>query len=239
MDIKLMHRQGYSLRQIARVTGLSRVTVRRILSSAAPKGYGPRRPRPSKLAPFVPQIRPVARQGHPARRPQSRRAERRRPCRCAGPLARGGDRCPRGAPHPRLAAPGRPAVRAHARHVRLRLPAQPRPRPGPRPRLAQVPRAQGERAAARPARRRQDAPRRGARHLRVPERHLGLLHHARHHDPPPCRCRPRRQARRQVCARSRPRASCSSSTRSATCRSRVPRPTTSSRSSRTATSAPA
>jgi transposase len=56
MDIKLMHRQGYSLRQIARVTGLSRVTVRRILSSPAPKGYGPRRPRPSTLEPFVPQI---------------------------------------------------------------------------------------------------------------------------------------------------------------------------------------
>jgi transposase len=56
MDIKLMHRQGYSLRQIARVTGLSRVTVRRILSSPAPKGYGPRRARPSKLEPFVPQL---------------------------------------------------------------------------------------------------------------------------------------------------------------------------------------
>ena len=56
MDIKLMHRQGHSLRRIARVTGLSRVTVRRILSSPAPKGYGPRPPRPSKLEPFVGQI---------------------------------------------------------------------------------------------------------------------------------------------------------------------------------------
>jgi transposase len=56
MDVKLMHRQGHSLRQIARVTGLSRVTVRRILSSPAPKGYGPRRVRPGKLEPFVPRL---------------------------------------------------------------------------------------------------------------------------------------------------------------------------------------
>jgi transposase len=56
MDVKLMHRQGHSLRHIARVTGMSRVTVRRILSAPAPKGYGPRPPRPSKLDPFVPQL---------------------------------------------------------------------------------------------------------------------------------------------------------------------------------------
>ena len=53
MDIKLMHRQGMSLRHIARMTGLSRVTVRRILSSPAPKGYGPRAQRPGKLAVFA------------------------------------------------------------------------------------------------------------------------------------------------------------------------------------------
>ena len=52
MDVKLMHRQGHSLRQIARLTGMSRVTVRRILSSPAPKGYGPRSVRPSKLEPL-------------------------------------------------------------------------------------------------------------------------------------------------------------------------------------------
>ena len=56
MDVKLMHRQGHSLRHIARVTGMSRVTVRRILSSPAPKGYGPRLQRPSKLDPFVPRL---------------------------------------------------------------------------------------------------------------------------------------------------------------------------------------
>src|SRR5262249_2670474 len=51
MDVKLMHRQGHLLRQIARVTGLSRVTVRRILSSPTPRGYGPRPPRPGKPDP--------------------------------------------------------------------------------------------------------------------------------------------------------------------------------------------
>ncbi|HEY3216307.1 MAG TPA: helix-turn-helix domain-containing protein [Candidatus Eisenbacteria bacterium] len=56
MDVKLMHRQGYSVRRIARMTGMSRVTVRRILSAPAPKGYGPRRPRPSKLDPHVPRL---------------------------------------------------------------------------------------------------------------------------------------------------------------------------------------
>jgi transposase len=56
MDVKLMHRQGHSLRHIARVTGLSRVTVRRILSSPTPKIYGPRTVRPGKLDPFVPRL---------------------------------------------------------------------------------------------------------------------------------------------------------------------------------------
>lgn len=52
MDVKLLHRQGASVRRIARMTGLSRQTVRRILSEAAPKSYGPRQLRPSKLQPF-------------------------------------------------------------------------------------------------------------------------------------------------------------------------------------------
>lgn len=56
MDVKQMHREGHSLRHIARVTGLSRVTVRKILSAAATKPYGPRRPRASTLDPFTPQL---------------------------------------------------------------------------------------------------------------------------------------------------------------------------------------
>ncbi len=49
MDVKVMHRQGASIREIARVTGFSRVTVRRILREAAPKRYGPRVPKARKL----------------------------------------------------------------------------------------------------------------------------------------------------------------------------------------------
>lgn len=49
MDVKVMHRQGSSIREIARVTGFSRATVRRILREAAPKHYGPRPPKAKKL----------------------------------------------------------------------------------------------------------------------------------------------------------------------------------------------
>ncbi len=56
MDVKLLHRQGASIRRIARTTGLSRQTVRRILMQKAPKPYGPRRPRPSILDPFVTRL---------------------------------------------------------------------------------------------------------------------------------------------------------------------------------------
>ena len=41
------------------MTGLSRVTVRRILSSPTPKHYGPRPSRPCKLDPFVPRLEAV------------------------------------------------------------------------------------------------------------------------------------------------------------------------------------
>lgn len=59
MNVKLLHRQGMryarsvSIRHIARTTGLSRTTVRRVLSQTAPKRYGPRLLRPSRLDPFV------------------------------------------------------------------------------------------------------------------------------------------------------------------------------------------
>ena len=53
MDVMMMHRQGCSVRHIARTTGLSRVSVRKILSSPTPKGYGPR---PGKLDAFVPRL---------------------------------------------------------------------------------------------------------------------------------------------------------------------------------------
>lgn len=52
MDVKLMHRQGASIREIARRTGLSRVTVRKVLSQKAPKPYTARPKRPGLLEPF-------------------------------------------------------------------------------------------------------------------------------------------------------------------------------------------
>jgi transposase len=56
MDVKLMRRQGMSIRAISRTTGLSRQLVRRVLSERAPRGYKPRPVRPSKLDPFRPQL---------------------------------------------------------------------------------------------------------------------------------------------------------------------------------------
>ena len=53
MDVRQLHRQGASVRAIARRTGLSRATVRRILAGPVPKPYGPRPPRPRKLDPFL------------------------------------------------------------------------------------------------------------------------------------------------------------------------------------------
>lgn len=56
MDIKVLHRQGVSIRRIAREMGLSRGTVRKMVKQTAPKTYGPRRARPRKLDVFVPQL---------------------------------------------------------------------------------------------------------------------------------------------------------------------------------------
>ncbi len=79
MDVKLMHREGCSLRHIARVTGLSRVTVRRILSSPTPKPYGPRPPRPKKLDRFVARLEELATQ-----RPKATASWLHRTLRCEG-----------------------------------------------------------------------------------------------------------------------------------------------------------
>jgi transposase len=50
VEVRVLRRQGKSIRAIARETGLSRVTVRRYLQEPeAVKCYGPRAPRPSKL----------------------------------------------------------------------------------------------------------------------------------------------------------------------------------------------
>ena len=39
MDIKLLHKEGHSIRQIARLTGNSRNTVRRMLRGARPPQF--------------------------------------------------------------------------------------------------------------------------------------------------------------------------------------------------------
>ncbi len=50
MEIRILHRQGHSIREIARQLGVSRNTVRRHLKGEAAATYGPRPARPGKLA---------------------------------------------------------------------------------------------------------------------------------------------------------------------------------------------
>ncbi len=56
VEIKVLKRQGRSIRQIMRETGLSRNTVRKYLRGAAKVKYGPREARPCKLDPFKPYL---------------------------------------------------------------------------------------------------------------------------------------------------------------------------------------
>lgn len=57
MEIRVLKRQGWSIRAIARETGLSRVTVRRYLEDPeASERYGPREARPTKLDPYIEYI---------------------------------------------------------------------------------------------------------------------------------------------------------------------------------------
>jgi transposase len=44
------------MRAIARLTGFSRATVRRVLLQPVPPRYRPRPPKPKKLNPFVPYL---------------------------------------------------------------------------------------------------------------------------------------------------------------------------------------
>jgi transposase len=57
VEIRVLRRQGWSIRAIARESGLSRVTVRRYLEDPdAAVRYGPREPRPTKLGPHIQYI---------------------------------------------------------------------------------------------------------------------------------------------------------------------------------------
>lgn len=56
VDIKSLIHEGRSIREIARITGLSRNTVRRYLREETPPRYSPRPPRSSLLDPYKPYI---------------------------------------------------------------------------------------------------------------------------------------------------------------------------------------
>ena len=57
MDLKLLHRQGMSVRAIARTTGFSRQAVRRALQQTVPPTYKPRPVKPGKLDSFKDYLR--------------------------------------------------------------------------------------------------------------------------------------------------------------------------------------
>jgi transposase len=56
LEIRVLHRHGKSIREIAREVGVSRNTVRRYLRDAAAERYKARLSRPSKLDPFRPYV---------------------------------------------------------------------------------------------------------------------------------------------------------------------------------------
>lgn len=57
MNIKEMAREGRSIREIARMTGLARQTVRKVLQEVVPRRYGPRSRREGKLDQYQVQLR--------------------------------------------------------------------------------------------------------------------------------------------------------------------------------------
>lgn len=52
VEVQVLHRQGKGIRAIARLTGLSRNSVRAVLRGEHDGRYGPRKPSPTKLDPF-------------------------------------------------------------------------------------------------------------------------------------------------------------------------------------------
>ena len=57
VEVRVLARQGKSIKEIARETGLSRNTIRKYLRSEALPVYGPRAPRPTKLDPYKGYLR--------------------------------------------------------------------------------------------------------------------------------------------------------------------------------------
>lgn len=70
MEIRILRRQGKSIRSITKKLSVSRETVRKYLRSPGLEpGYGPRTPRPSRLDPFKEYIRRRLRDAVPRRLP--------------------------------------------------------------------------------------------------------------------------------------------------------------------------
>jgi transposase len=69
MEIRVLHRQGMSIRGIARTTGISRNVVRRYLRSPEAPRYKRRAPRPSKLDAFKNYVAERLRAAAPSRIP--------------------------------------------------------------------------------------------------------------------------------------------------------------------------
>jgi transposase len=65
VELRVMHRQGRSVRAIAKELGCSRNTVRRYLREPQARRYGPRVPRACKLDPFVEYLRERVAQARP------------------------------------------------------------------------------------------------------------------------------------------------------------------------------
>ena len=65
VEIRVLARQGQSIRQIARELGCSRNTVRRHLREAGPVQYGPRAARPTKLDAYKPYLAERVAQARP------------------------------------------------------------------------------------------------------------------------------------------------------------------------------
>ena len=69
MEITVLHRQGKAIREIARLTGHSRNSVRAVLRGKAKQQYGPRQPRKRKLDPYKDWLRERVASAAPQRIP--------------------------------------------------------------------------------------------------------------------------------------------------------------------------
>ena len=75
LEIRVLHRYGKSIREIARETGISRNTVRRYLRDEEASRYKPRPPRPAKLDPFKAYVVERLRAAAPGADPRERAAD--------------------------------------------------------------------------------------------------------------------------------------------------------------------